>query len=218
MARLAWGLFMYALGVVMTVHANLGASPWDVFHQGLSLRLGITFGTASVAVGVVIVAFAALAGERVGFGTLCNMVAVGMFADLLMLNGWIPEMSSFVSGLCLMIAGLFVIAIASFFYIGAGYGAGPRDSLMVVMARRTGRPVGLCRAAVETVALFCGWLLGGRTGIGTLIAAFGIGVAVQVVFTALRFNVRMVPQESFCEFCARLKSMSKSAKPPDVRP
>jgi uncharacterized membrane protein YczE len=194
----------------MTVHANLGASPWDVFHQGLSLRLGITFGVASIVVGAVIVAFVALAGECVGFGTLCNMVVVGVFADVLMLNGWVPEMRSFVPGLCLMTGGLFVIALASFFYMGAGYGAGPRDSLMVLMARRTGRSVGLCRVVVESMALFCGWLLGGRTGVGTIIAAFGIGAAVQVVFTLLRFNVRTIPQESFFETSARLKSMGKS--------
>jgi uncharacterized membrane protein YczE len=196
----------------MTVHANLGASPWDVFHQGLSLKLGITFGTASILVGLVIVASVALGGECVGFGTLCNMVLVGVFADVLMIGGWVPEMKSFVSGLALMTGGLFVIAFASFFYMGSGYGAGPRDSLMVVMARRTGRPAGLCRAIVESLALCGGWFLGGRTGIGTLISALGIGIAVQIVFTLLRFNVRTVPQESLFESCARLKSMSQSVK------
>jgi uncharacterized membrane protein YczE len=207
--RLVWGLFLYSLGIVMTVHANLGVSPWDVFHQGVSLRLGITFGTASIVVATLIVASVALAGERVGFGTLCNMVLIGAFVDVLMIGGWVPEMRSFVPGLSMMIGGLFVIAFASFFYMGAGYGAGPRDSLMVVMARRTGRPVGLCRVVVEGTALLCGWVLGGRAGIGTVIAAFGVGAAVQIVFTLLRFNVRTIPQESFFESCARLKALWK---------
>jgi uncharacterized membrane protein YczE len=107
----------------------------------------------------------------------------------------------------MMVGGLFVIAVASFFYMGAGYGAGPRDSLMVLMARRTGRPVGLCRILIEGTALLCGWALGGRAGVGTIIAAFGVGVAVQIVFALLRFNVQAIPQESFRESCARLKTM-----------
>lgn len=203
--RLVWGLFLYALGIVMTVHANLGVSPWDVFHQGVSLHTGLTFGMTNILTAVVIVTITAVMKEHVGFGTLCNMILIGAFIDVLMLGGWVPEMHSFPTGLVMMISGLFVIALASFFYMGAGYGAGPRDSLMVVLTRRTGRPVGLCRIAVEGTALFCGWLLGGRAGLGTIISAFGIGFAVQIVFTLLHFNVRTIRQESFVETLGRLK-------------
>ncbi|MDR2816867.1 MAG: hypothetical protein LBB62_09235 [Proteiniphilum sp.] len=207
-ARLAGGLFLFALGTVMTIQANLGLSPWNVFHQGVSFRLGISFGTANIAVAAALVAFIVLVGEHVGFGTLCDMVLVGAFADILIFADCIPEMGFFFSGLLMMTGGLFVMAVASFFYMGAGYGAGPRDSLMVVMARRTGRPVGLCRALIEGAAALCGWALGGSAGIGTIIAAFGIGITIQIVFALLRFNVRTVRQESFFESWARLKARS----------
>jgi uncharacterized membrane protein YczE len=204
--RLVFGLFLYSTGIVMTVNANLGVSPWDVFHQGLVLRLGITFGTASVVTAVFIVVTTALMREHVGFGTLCNMILIGMFIDVLMFGGWIPQMQAFLPGFAMMAAGLFVIAVASYFYIGAGYGAGPRDSLMVVLARRTGRSVGFCRVCVEGTALLCGWLLGGHAGVGTVISAFGVGIMVQVVFSLLRFNVRTLHQESFLESWARLRA------------
>ncbi len=204
-ARLVWGLFLYALGIVMTVHANLGLSPWDVFHQGVSMHTGLTFGMTNIVTACVIVAVTVMMKEHVGFGTLCNMLLIGAFIDVLMLGGWVPEMHSFPTGLAMMISGLFMIALASFFYMGSGYGAGPRDSLMVVLTRRTGRPVGMCRIAVEGTALFCGWLLGGRAGLGTVISVLGIGIAVQIVFALLRFNVRTIRQESFVESLGRLK-------------
>jgi uncharacterized membrane protein YczE len=204
-AQLIWGLFLYAVGIVLTVHANLGAAPWDVFHLGLSRITGITLGMTSIAVGIVIVAVSVLMKEHVGFGTLSNMILIGAFIDVLRFGGIIPEAHTFLPGLVMMIAGLFVIAVASFFYMGAGYGAGPRDTLMVVLARRTGRSVGLCRAIIEGTALVCGWLLGGHAGIGTVISAFGIGFAVQIVFTLLKFDVRAVRQETFAETFARLK-------------
>jgi uncharacterized membrane protein YczE len=206
LVRLIWGLFLYALGVVMTISANLGLSPWDVFHQGLADRLGISFGVASILTSAVIIAAAAAMKESVGFGTFCNMIFIGGFIDMMLFGEWIPKMNAFVSGLAMMTAGLFVIAFGSYFYSGAGYGAGPRDSLMVVAARRAGRPVGLCRACVEGAALFCGWLLGGPAGAGTIIAAFGVGIAVQIVFTLLRFDVKAISHEYFTETYARLKN------------
>ena len=207
--RLIWGLFLYAVGIVLIINANLGVSPWDVFHQGLSSLLGITFGIASIVTGIAIVAVIAVMKEAVGFGTLMNMIMVGVFVDMLMLGRMIPETHNFAAGLLMTIAGLLVIALGSFFYMGAGYGAGPRDSLMVVLTRRTGRQVGLCRAGVEGAALACGWLLGGHVGIGTVISAFGIGFAIQIVFTLLRFDVQAIRQETFAETCARLKSFRR---------
>jgi uncharacterized membrane protein YczE len=205
-AKLVWGLFLFALGIVMTIQANLGLSPWNIFHQGISFQLGISFGTANIVVAAVIIALVVLMRERVGVGTLCDMVLVGVFADVLIFADWIPEIRAFFPGLLMMIGGLFVIAVGSFFYIGAGYGAGPRDSLMIVMARRTRLPVGLCRALIESTAALCGWALGGSAGIGTLIAAFGIGITIQIVFTLLRFNVRAIHQESLFESWAHMRT------------
>ena len=204
-ARLLLGTFLYAAGIVMTIRANLGLSPWDVFHQGVSLRLGISFGTASILVSGVLVAAAVFMKEHVGIGTLLNMVLVGVFIDLIIMTNIIPEMGHFVFGLLMMAMGLFVIAFASYFYIGAGYGAGPRDSLMVILVRRTGRRIGVCRAAVEGAALILGWLMGGRAGIGTVIAALGAGIAIQSVFSLLRFNVRAVHQELLFTTLSRIK-------------
>jgi uncharacterized membrane protein YczE len=205
-----FGFFLYAIGIVMTVRANLGLSPWDVFHQGLAGRLGLSFGMASVVVAVVIVSVVAILREHVGIGTLGNMVFIGLFVDVLMFGGFVPETHGVAPGLAMMAGGLLVIGFASFFYIGSRYGAGPRDSLMVVLSRRTGRPVGICRIAVESAALFLGWLLGGSAGLGTVVAAFGVGVAVQFVFTLMRFDVTSLRQESVLDTMARLRAFLRS--------
>jgi len=205
--KLFVGMFIFAIGIVMTLQSNLGYPPWDVFHQGVGLHLGLTLGKASIVTALVIVAMVALMKESVGFGTLCNMIFVGVFVDVILSGNWIPPMHSFVSGVAMMAGGLLVIGVASFLYMGAGYGAGPRDSLMVVLTKRTGKPVGLCRCCIEGVALLAGWFLGGFAGIGTVFSAFGIGAAVQVVFSILRFDVKAVYQESFYETCLRFRNM-----------
>ncbi len=204
--RLFFGLFLYAVGIVLTIHANLGAAPWDVFHLGLARHLGISLGMASIVASVVVVALDAVMRERIGLGTLCNMLFIGVFVDVVIEAGWVPVLNAPLPGVIMLVSGLFVIAVASFFYIGAGYGAGPRDSLMVLLTKRTGRPAGLCRAVVEGTVLVAGWLLGGKAGIGTAISVVGIGFAVQIVFGLLRFDVKKIEQESFMETFRRIFS------------
>ena len=205
--RLFMGLFVYAFGIVMTIRANVGYSPWDVFHQGIGLHLGLTLGGASILVGAAIVVITVFMKERVGIGTICNMIFIGVFIDVILAGNWIPLMHSFVPGVAMMIGGLFVIGVASFLYMGSGYGAGPRDSLMVAVTKRTGKPVGLCRGYIEGTALLIGWLLGGYAGIGTVISALGIGLAVQIVFSVLRFDVKAIHQESCYETWLRLRNV-----------
>ena len=206
--RLFLGLLVFAIGIVMTLQANLGFSPWDVFHQGVGNHLGLTIGMASILVSAIVVLTVVSMKESIGFGTLCNMIFIGLFIDILLSWCGIPLMQGFIPGLAMLIGGLFVIGIGTVLYMGAGYGAGPRDSLMVVVAKYTGKPIGLCRAYIEGTALFIGWLLGGNAGAGTVISALGIGFAVQVVFSILRFDVKKVRQESFHETFLRLRSIA----------
>ena len=44
-----------------------------------------------------------------------------------------------------------------------------------------------------------GWLLGAPVGIGTLIAVFGLGTVMQMVFQVLHFEPRDITQTGFIE-------------------
>lgn len=193
--RMSAGFFVFALGIVMTINANIGLAPWDVFHQGLSKVMGITFGQAGILVGAVIVVIDYAAGERIGWGTLGNMLMIGLFIDLIMLNGWVPEQQVFMWGIFQMMAGIFIIGIGSYLYISVGLGCGPRDGLMVALLKKTGRSVRLVRGIIESGALLCGWLLGGTVGLGTVIMALVAGPVIQWSFALLRFDVKAVEHE-----------------------
>lgn len=194
--RLMFGLFLYALGIAVTLQANVGYAPWDVFHVGLSKTTGITIGTASILVGLVIGIIALLLGEKLGLGTVLNMVFIGVFLDLIMQSDLIPLMNHFGWGVMMLIVGLVIISIASYYYIGSGLGAGPRDSLMVALSRKTKIPLGICRGTLELLAVVLGWKLGGLVGIGTIIAAFAIGACIQLTFRILKFDPTKVEHQT----------------------
>ena len=111
--RLIWGLFLYALGIVVTINAHIGYAPWDVFHVGLAKMIGVSIGTASIITGVVIVIITILLGEKLGFGSLLNMVLIGVFLDMLLGLDIIPVASNLIFGILMIIVGLFIIAFAS---------------------------------------------------------------------------------------------------------
>jgi uncharacterized membrane protein YczE len=194
---LVGGLFLFALGIVFALNANIGYPPWDVFHAGLGGNLGVTIGVAGIITAAGLTAVVALLGERIGLGTIANMILVGVFIDLILALEVVPVGESFLTGLGIMVVGLYIIAVASYFYIGSGFGAGPRDSLMVALSRITRLPLGFCRGIIEIVVALFGWLMGGPIGAGTVIFGLFIGVCVQVFFKLLRFDPKKVKHETF---------------------
>jgi len=203
--NLLFGLFLYALGIVVTIRANIGYAPWDAFHAGLSQKAGFSFGTASILVGIVVGALVMVLGEKIGLGSILNMVLIGIIIDVIMFTGIIPLSETYVSGIVMLLIGLFIIAVGSYYYIKSAFGAGPRDSLMVVMNRKTRIPVGICRILVELTVTIAGWALGGMVGIGTVISALAIGFFVQLVFAVFRFKPASVQHETLRQTYENLK-------------
>jgi uncharacterized protein len=197
--NLMFGLFLYAFGIVVTIRANIGYAPWDAFHAGLSQKAGFSFGTASILVGIFVGALVLILGEKIGLGSILNMVLIGVIIDVIMFTGILPLSQSYKTGIPMLLGGLFIIAVGSYFYIKSGFGAGPRDSLMVVLNRKTKIPVGICRIMVELTVTIAGWALGGMVGIGTVISALAIGFFVQLVFAVLRFKPDLVQHETLAQ-------------------
>ena len=195
--RLFFGLFLYAVGIVLTMQAHIGYAPWEVFHAGIAKVMGVQIGTVTILVGLVIGIAVMLFGEPLGLGTVCNMVVIGLFMNILLASGLFAELSNPVLGVVQLIAGLFVISLASYFYISSGFGAGPRDSLMVLLSRKTKFSVGTCRGAMEVSVTVVGFLLGGFLGWGTLLSAVLIGFCIQITFKVLHFDPKKVAHEDF---------------------
>ncbi|MBU3112328.1 YczE/YyaS/YitT family protein [Clostridium lacusfryxellense] len=210
--RLFVGLFIYSLGIVFTINANLGLSPWDVFHQGISKLTGITMGQASIIAGLFIVILDWVLGERVGIATICNMLFIGIFMDLLMLNHLVPVFNSMIIRVIMMLIGMFIIGVASYFYIGVGLGSGPRDGLMVAITKKTGKSVRLVRNCIEFVVLVIGYFLGGAVGFGTLIMVVCGGYFVQFAFKIFDFDVRKVNHIFINDYVDFIKNMVKEDK------
>jgi uncharacterized protein len=181
------GLFLFALGIVLLLESGLGLSPWDVLNQGIAEHTPLSFGTANIVVALVVLVVAWRLGARIGSGTIANAILIGLFVDLLLPIDAIEDLSEAPLGarVALLVSGILVIGLGSAFYIGAALGAGPRDSLMLVLAARRHTRVGIVRTVLEASVTAVGFALGGTVGIGTLAFALGIGPAVELAFWLL---------------------------------
>jgi uncharacterized membrane protein YczE len=185
-----FGLFLFALGIVLILESKLGLSPWDVLNQGLSNHTPLSFGMANVAVALTVLVVAWALGGPPGLGTVANAVLIGAFIQgLLAFHAVVGlQHDPLAARVVLLAVGIALIGPASAFYIGADFGAGPRDTLMLVGARRTGRRIGLVRGTLEVCALAAGILLGGTFGIGTIAFALAVGPIVEGGFWLLEHS------------------------------
>lgn len=191
-SRLIIGYFLFALGIVMTINAQQGLGPWGVFHQGLSSKLNMTFGIAVIIVGAMIVILDFILGERIGWGTIGNVILIGTFIDLITNVNLVPVFKNTFLSYLMMFIGMFTMSLAAYLYLSARVGAGPRDGLMIALTKRTNKPVGFVRGLIEITVLIIGYFLGGSVGWGTLIMSFGIGFFFQITFKMFKFDVKKV--------------------------
>lgn len=181
------GLVLFGVSMAMMLQAGLGVGPWDVFHQGLSLHVPLSFGVIVIIVSVLVLALWIPLRERPGLGTIANAIVIGLVVDATLL--WLDQPATTGGQWALMLSGVGLNGFATGLYIGAGLGPGPRDGLMTGLAAR-GYPIGVVRTLIEVTVLAVGWLLGGVVGIGTLVFAFGIGPLAQVFLPVLSIDER----------------------------
>lgn len=189
LTQLLAGLAAAGLGIALVVRSGLGLGPWDVLHQGIAGRIGISMGMVVLGVGVVVLASWVPLRQRVGIGTVLNVIVVGAALDVFL--ALLPQVHGAGARWSSLLIGVVAVGLGSGLYLGAGLGPGPRDGVMTGLAQR-GISVRAARTGIELSALAVGWLLGGTVGIGTLVFALAIGPLVQLFLE--RYTLAPTPE------------------------
>lgn len=197
LSSLFFGLLLFAIGIVCTIKSNLGTSPWDVLHIGLTNYVNLSLGQVNILVGVLIVLLCIYLKVYPGWGTILNMIFIGLFVDLILYLDLIPLADTFLLQIVFLVLGTFIIAWGTYFYLTAALGIGPRDSLMIGLMNKYSVPVWKARISSELTATILGFLLGGPFGLGTIAIAMGLGPAVQIVFSLMGVKANQIQHRRF---------------------
>ncbi|MEV0328543.1 hypothetical protein CA850_02550 [Micromonospora echinospora] len=178
LVQLYGGLALYGVSMAFMIESSLGLDPWNVLHEGVARRTGLSFGTVTILAGVLVLLLWVPLRQRPGLGTVSNVLVVGLVIDASL--ALLPDVRPIAARGALLVAGVLLNGLATALYLGARFGPGPRDGLMTgYVARHPGRSVRLVRTVIEVTVLALGWLLGGTVGVGTVAYALGIGPLTQ---------------------------------------
>jgi uncharacterized membrane protein YczE len=175
---LSLGLFCFGLGEALILISSTGNSPWLVLSEGLSIKTGLSVGTTTFFISLVVLFFWIFLKQKPGIGTFLNVFIIAAVIDLT--SFYFDPPSSIYSKYFLTVFSVLLVGLGSGIYLVANLGPGPRDGLMTGLTRITGYPISFIRASIEITVVIIGWYLGGTVGLGTLIFAFGIGPAVAL--------------------------------------
>ena len=181
------GFLIFGLSIDIMVQASLGLDSWDVLQMALTYHFPVTLGQSSIGVAFLIVLVDVILKEPLGWGTIANMIFIGVWVDIL--RPYVPSVPHlFVIQIGYLLLGTLIMGFATAIYVGVDAGAGPRDTLMLAMARLGKTSLRVARTCIEVTVVAVGWLLGGPAWLGTLVAAIAIGPAVQLAFKVLKIR------------------------------
>ena len=183
--RLVGAFALLGFAISLTIRADLGLAPWDVLHQGISRHTGVPIGTVGIGVGLLVLLTWIPLGERIGLGTILNVILIGASIDLTLLV--VPETTATGVRWAELALGTFLIGPGMGLYLSCNLGAGPRDGVMTAFVQR-GLSLRVVRTVMEITVLVAGFALGGTVGIGTVLIALTLGPNIHHFLERFRLD------------------------------
>ena len=193
----SFGLFVFAIGVYLTIQANIGVAPWDVLNQGLTKRTGFLYGNVMIMVSLTVIILDVLMKEPIGMGMLLDTLVVGKTVDLMNYLNLVNPRQTLWGGVLLLIAGIFLLAIGMRIYMALGLGCGPRDTFLVALCKRFPKlSIGALNVIMWATVTVIGWFLGGQVGLGTIVSVVAMGPVLNTLCKLTNFNAADVVHQN----------------------
>jgi uncharacterized protein len=194
------GMSIIQFGVALFLKTNIGSDPFTVFTQGLALTLNktglknfslvklisgvneVTPGVANMIILVILfIVIIVVEKSRIKIGTLICVVGVGPIIDLgVRLVSYFPvESYNYVVKALLIAFGCLIIAIGFSILSATNVGVAPNDIVPFIIQDKTKAEYRWIRIALDGGFLIIGFILGGKIGIGTVIAMLSTGPFIQ---------------------------------------
>ena len=182
------GLIFFGFGEGLLIVSALGASPWNVLHEGAAINLDLSIGTVAFLVSFLVLLLWYFLDQKIGMGTIINFIIIAIMIDVTIY--YFDKPNEFFFQVLMVSAGILLVGFGTAMYLIANLGAGLRDGLMTGLQKKTNVPIALVRTSIEIIVVLFGWLLGGIVGIGTLFYALCIGPAIAVFLYLFSKNLK----------------------------
>ena len=103
---LCLGLTLFGLGEGLLIVSFVGASPWSVLAQGISLNVDLSIGTITLFLSIGVLIFWLPLNQKPGIGTILNALIVAVMIDICI--KFVPTPENYISQLILAAMGKLV--------------------------------------------------------------------------------------------------------------
>jgi uncharacterized membrane protein YczE len=189
------GLWLFGTGEALVVASELGNSPWTVLAEGVSIHTPLSIGAATFVISLLVLLCWIPLRVGLGIGTLLNAIVIAVAIDATL--ALLPHVGALPVRWASLLGGIALVGAGSGLYLTAALGPGARDGLMTGLHDRRGWPLAAVRTGIELTAVAAGFLLGGTTGVGSLLFALLIGHAVS--FGVRRIGPHAAPARAVAE-------------------
>lgn len=194
------GMSIIQFGVALFLKTNIGSDPFTVFTQGLALTLNktglksfsivklisgvaeVTPGIANMIILVILFTIVLLVERnRIKIGTLICVIGVGPIIDLgVKVVSYFPiESYNYAIKALLVVFGCLIIAIGFAVLSATTIGVAPNDIIPFIIQDKTKVQYRWIRIVLDGGFLIVGFILGGKVGLGTIIAMLSTGPFIQ---------------------------------------
>ncbi|MBR0373419.1 MAG: hypothetical protein IJH91_02690 [Mogibacterium sp.] len=202
------GLVLCALSNYFGAKAGAaGTSGWNTLALGISAMTGLTMGRSALIVSLVVITIDIIFKGKFGFGTLLNIFLIAYFTDVFIAGlTFIPDPPNVFVGTIYAFLCMIFMAFGMIVYMSPGLGAGPRDTLMVIVGNRFPKaPIGAARFATEIAVMIIGVLMGASFGIGTVLSITLQSSIFQLACRICHFEPRNIHNENIKDTIDRIR-------------
>lgn len=188
LAYLFISFFGCAVGISFIVKANLGVDPWNMFYLGMVNQFGLSMGVWIMIVCSILTIFAWSIGTKPFIATVLDIAFFGMMVDMANRYNMFPTPGNYViSGLYLLV-GMVILAFCVGIYLNLSLGAGPHMIFVLALVNRWGKSMGLIKTITDVAVLVLGFIMGGQSGVGTIILALCLGYMFEFFTKRIRLK------------------------------
>ena len=194
------GMSIIQFGVALFLKTSIGSDSFTVFTEGsatvlnktglkdLSIvhmitgRAEVTPGVANMIILIVLfIGILIVDRKRIKIGTLICVIGVGPIIDLgVKAVSYFPiESANIFVKMLLVLGGCFIIAVGFSIMSESDIGVAPNDIVPFIIKDKLNCQYRWVRIAFDATFLIVGFILGGKVGIGTIIAMLAIGPFIQ---------------------------------------
>lgn len=181
------GIMILTLGVALTVKADLGVGTWDSVNVGLSNRFGLSVGTFSFIIAIIMTIIAAiLRNGKFNLYTLGTAFVLSSFTDFwLFVVNKLPLGDSYINRVVYFLLGILILSMGLAIYLTPNLAPNSLDDCMMAFRNKFNLSIGMAKLVTDGVGIIFAILVGGPIGIGTIVIILSVAPLVNIFFNRI---------------------------------